>query len=455
MLTDLPQDVLFSIFRFSEPQDLVAIRETCKTLYEHTENGVTWLYALQDILSITPHPALRDSLPFMSLDEFKGHVFNAARLQNVWYQPSRTPELHLSPPLPSPRGFQQYQSIHLLPGGEWVIEIMLMGLIRVSPTQPGQTLGRNYIEITVSRGFKCRPFKENVASRIHVYHVNMRSDTLPPSLNLVAAVAPAASISNTTVGGDLLGYVERASDGISLTIRTIGTGFDDPITQVVMSLSHPKSSPDYENLVGIRILSDWWLLLLLPTTIDIIRVPPMAPIVGSPLDSLVDSAVLVLPVKSIPLFDHPSQTMGVYVTTPVVWSSQSGMYHQHFFIHMAGSPIGHLIDIDVSSGELPTHSTVKVPETIMNLGVTFKRGAQRCMLLDQGAPMKLRFCRSPGSPGSQPLFDSDTLGLCSREILTGQIQMRSLFAYDEFSGRFCIGMSGFGERAKLYMFEVR
>ncbi|KDQ52959.1 hypothetical protein JAAARDRAFT_39678 [Jaapia argillacea MUCL 33604] len=87
MFIDLPQDILLGIMRHVEPQDLLAARQTCKVLYQSTEDRLTWVYALQDILSISPHPALIEALPSMSMVELKKNITKSAQLLQADIKP--------------------------------------------------------------------------------------------------------------------------------------------------------------------------------------------------------------------------------------------------------------------------------------------------------------------------------------------------------------------------------
>ncbi|KDQ52961.1 hypothetical protein JAAARDRAFT_39679, partial [Jaapia argillacea MUCL 33604] len=406
------------------------------------------------------------------------NVVKAAHLQKVWSQPSHKPELHLPPAIaiPPPSPFFQPLSIHLLPGGDWFIELSNTGRMSISPTQPDRDLVHTRVETVVSRDFGyflaepaylatsdsygpffAVPFLSDTYC-VHIYHIDMPSNSCPPSFNLVAAVAtvPPAFITFTTIGGNLFGYVEKRPAGQFLTIRTIGNQLDDPVLQVVLSLNRPEDPPSYKFLVGIRILSERWLLVLLPTSIEIIQIPPLLPLKkprGSTFDTSALLEVAAQPVKSISLSDDPSKNTLGFATTPVVWCGKRGMHHQPFYIHITGSPFGHVINIASDETQLPRHSTVRVPGAMMSL-VPYKWASRRCILYDDTSPTTLRFCTIPRSPGSQCSPDSEGFSLCSRTILVPGKAKPYMLTYDELSGRLCFSVVGSGQNYGVFMLDI-
>ncbi|KAF9446036.1 hypothetical protein P691DRAFT_777138 [Macrolepiota fuliginosa MF-IS2] len=250
--TPLPLDVLIVFMDYLDPRDLIALRKTCRTLYDASQQRIVWIRALTDVChannvflptfqfdQMTTEELLRAATaPSRWLASVKKSNCQQAMTQASGAMPLEPPALSLGPVTLALSPNDDVQNVFLVPGGRFAFVLTLHSLqlwdLNAVPrggekknTGVGLLMGQLLAAVTMDQQYNVtlsiQPTKDGMGLRVAVPSIPIDSaaakqiavyETFPldarPTMNRIALLAinsTAASIV-PRLAGDLIIFLD-------------------------------------------------------------------------------------------------------------------------------------------------------------------------------------------------------------------------------------------------------
>ncbi|KDQ50773.1 hypothetical protein JAAARDRAFT_41865 [Jaapia argillacea MUCL 33604] len=450
MITDLPDDILFIILQHIELRDLGSIRLTCRSLNTILDaHRSLWVCAMEDVLSISPGPP-QDDLTSMPLAEMKRKVLRAGYLDETWSTPDLSNRTYIDFP-----AHKLTKSAHLIPGGEWVVEVFDYGVLRMRTVDPRQY--RYSVLFRIDDNFRCYEatphlalsaehqslfvvvFRDQIRYKIHVY----RLDTSPePQFSLLTEVLSPrlGELSLPTIGGNLLAFLDFISpeDAVIVVRRISGPLFEQDQT-VLRCVSCTQW------ISALRVISERHLLIHNHTNLSTVDIPDM-------ISMRNEEAQYANPVIATFTRLYTAASVSECAISPVIWSGTGAHQTPIFLFHPSKSAMVHVVDVPPDGG--PRHTTFLCPRPKAEpCGV----GTRRSVFVDTSNDQDLKLffltmARGNSFEDWEPRWGTMSFPLQGRQF-RGQVPTH--ISYDEATGRMCFLLSGNVWRNSIFTVDVQ
>ncbi|KDQ61898.1 hypothetical protein JAAARDRAFT_204290 [Jaapia argillacea MUCL 33604] len=456
MLPGFPEDIILLILQDLPIEDILSLRRACKSLLEVTNLRSVWLHTVQKIVSMQPLPLdYQRSLCAMSIEELKQLALKEAHLNATWHLPDLTKRTIWEAECP-----YKVEEIHLLPGGNWIIEVLEGGgwrlqLRRVSPSAsnapieatisvavPDDQDVESYLTYSEERQpilLVC-PRDGDDTSAINVYSVN----TVTPSLDLIVTISPRylSHIVSSTMSGNLLAFLETDnSDATILHVRILGSSQSESTGIQIRNIPAGSS-------LDIGIVSAKRLILCDHSAIFLLHLPEMKPL---PCGSPAEYEVFDAHITRIYTFEGESPSvMGstLWPSVPDDGACLPLLIRTWDNIINGCSRVVHILDLS-QPDQPPEHFAVTLSET--SAYVPYTMGILRSVAWDEECPGSearpiYLTAFSPRRSISGPWSVGD--------FKTGRLVIPTItpfyrMSFDEVSGRIC-----FAGRGRLVVVDI-